>query len=341
MKKIFQLGTGINVSHWLSQSESRGEVRANQISKKDFDKIAAMGFEHVRLPIDEEQMYDEQLNRHEDAFALMKNAIEWTLENNMNIIVDLHITRAHYFLTEHENTLFTDPAAQQHMIDMWKDLQSFLKDYPTDRLAYVLLNEAIAPSHEALNDLEARLIAAIREKEPERFIVVGSNWQQSVVTMPYLEVPENDKYLIISFHYYNPLFITHYGAWWTPMKDYKDKVEYPGVFSPSASFYETLDYKIVNQFKSDEGLWNKDYLLKQIQPCIDKGKELGLQVYCGEFGAYPFYIDKEPRLNWYKDVCTIFREHDIANAHWCYKADFPIVDDNLQPNELPAILLNK
>ncbi|MBP5583923.1 MAG: cellulase family glycosylhydrolase, partial [Bacteroidales bacterium] len=178
-------------------------------------------------------------------------------------------------------------------------------------------------------------------KEPERFIVVGSNWQQSVVTIPYLQVPKNDDHLIISFHYYNQLFITHYGAWWTPMKDYKDKVEYPGVFSPSASFYETLDYKIVNQFKSDEGLWNKDYLLKQIQPCIDKGKELGLQVYCGEFGAYPYYIDKEPRLNWYKDVCAIFREHGIANAHWCYKADFPIVDDNGNPNEIPAILLNK
>ena len=100
------MGTGVNVSHWLSQSERRGEERANQISKKDFDKIAEMGFDHVRLPIDEEQFYDENLNRYEDAFVLLKNAIDWTLENNMNIVIDLHITRAHYFLTESENTLF-------------------------------------------------------------------------------------------------------------------------------------------------------------------------------------------------------------------------------------------
>ncbi len=337
----FKLGTGINVSHWLSQSDKRGEERAKQISKKDFDAIAAMGFEHVRLPIDEEQMYDENLNRHDDAFALMKQAIEWTLENNMNIVIDLHITRAHYFLTENENTLFSDPAAQQHMIDMWKDLQKFLQEYPTDRLAYELLNEAIAPTHEALNDLEARLISAIREKEQDRFIVVGCDWQQSVVTMKYLQVPKNDKNLIISFHYYNPLFITHYGTWWTPMKDYKDKVEYPGVFSPKPEFYENLDPKLENQYRSLTGIWNKDYLFQQIKPCIDKGKELGLQVYCGEFGAYPYYLEKTPRLNWYKDICAIFKENNIANAHWCYKGDFPIVDENRTPNELPNILLNK
>ena len=49
------------------------------------------------------------------------------------------------------------------------------------------------------------------------------------------------------------------------MKDYKDKVEYPGVFAPPAAFYDKLDYKIVNQFKSDEGIWNKEYLLKQLK----------------------------------------------------------------------------
>lgn len=337
----FKLGTGVNVSHWLSQSESRGEERANQISKKDFDKIAEMGFDHVRLPIDEEQFYDENLNRYEDAFVLLKNAIDWTLENNMNIVIDLHITRAHYFLTESENTLFTEPAAQQHMIDMWKDLQSFLKNYPNDRLAYELLNEAIAPTHEALNELEARLIAAIREQEPERFIVVGCNWQQTVAAMPYLKVPENDKHLIISFHYYNPLFITHYGAPWTAMKDFTGKVSYPGDIVADTSFFENLDPKILHQFRSEVGNWDKAYLLQQIQPSIDKGKELGLQVYCGEFGAYPYFIDKEPRLNWYKDICAIFRENNIANAHWCYKGDFPIVDEDLTPNEVAPILLGK
>ena len=337
----FKLGTGVNVSHWLSQSDRRGEERANQITKADFDSIASMGFEHVRLPIDEVQFYDENLNRDEEAFALLKNAIDWTLENNMNIIVDLHITRAHYFLTADANTLFTETSAQDHMVAIWKDLQKFLKSYPTDRLAYELLNEAVAPTHEALNQLEGRLIAAIREEEPNRYIIVGSNWAQSVETMEFLQVPENDKHLVISFHYYNPLFVTHYGAPWTIYKDCKENVTYPGNLLTDTSFFAGKDEKTVQEYRTQSGVWDKEKMFSQIKKAVDRGKELGLQVYCGEFGAYPNFVNKESRLNWYKDMAAIFKENNIANAHWCYKGDFPIVDDNLTPNEIPAILLGK
>ncbi|MCQ2607603.1 MAG: glycoside hydrolase family 5 protein [Bacteroidales bacterium] len=342
-KDGFFLGTGVNVSHWLSQSESRGEARANQITKKDFDSIAAMGFDHVRLPIDEVQMYDENLNRYEDAFVLLKNAIDWTLENNMNIIVDLHIIRSFHFNNENEggNTLFEKPGEQQRLIDIWKDLQKFLKDYPTDRVAYELLNEAIAPTHEALNDLEARLIAAIRETEPDRYIVIGSNWQQSPETIQYLNPPANDKKLIVAFHYYNPLLITHYKAPWTPLKDFEGKVAYPGQLLADTAIFKTLSEEQVTYLKNLDGVWDKQFMYNQIKPAIDKAKEFGLQAYCGEFGVYPPFIDKETRLQWYKDICEIFRENNIANAHWCYKGDFPVVNEDGSRNELPEVLVNK
>ena len=104
----FLLENGVNVSHWLSQSPLRGEERRNLITKKDFDSIAAMGFDHVRIPIDEEQMYDENMNRQEEAFALLNNAIQWSIENNLRVIVDLHIVRSYHFNNENEatNSLF-------------------------------------------------------------------------------------------------------------------------------------------------------------------------------------------------------------------------------------------
>lgn len=75
------LQNGVNISHWLSQSGDRGEVRANKITKADFDSIAAMGFDFIRLAVDEEQLYDEAMNRDSSAFALMHNAINWALDN--------------------------------------------------------------------------------------------------------------------------------------------------------------------------------------------------------------------------------------------------------------------
>ncbi len=40
-----------------------------------------MGIQRVRLPIDEEQMWDEKVNRHEDAFHILFNCIDWGLLN--------------------------------------------------------------------------------------------------------------------------------------------------------------------------------------------------------------------------------------------------------------------
>ena len=338
----FTLGTGVNVSHWLSQSPLRGTGREGLITKKDFDSIAAMGFDHVRLPIDEEQMYDEQMNRNEDAFQLMHNAINWSLENNLNVIVDLHIIRAHHFNNENEseNSLFEKEEEQEKMANIWLDLQKDLMQYPNDRVAYELMNEAVAPTDEDWNQLIAKLIAAIRVKEPERVIVVGSNMWQTVETFHNLKVPKNDKNLILSFHFYYPLVVTHYRAPWTGNYPYTGVVQYPGQAIDTA-LYSTLDPALVEELKKTNGVWDKKRLTETMKPAIDKARELNLPLYCGEFGAYPVYIDKEIRLRWYQDIADIFRENNINNAHWCYKGDFPVVDQNTSPNELPAILLGK
>ena len=338
----FKLGTGVNVSHWLSQSDLRGIEREKLITRKDFDSIAAMGFDHVRLPIDEEQMYDEQMNRHEDAFRLMHNAIKWSLENNLNVIVDLHIIRAHHFNNENENanSLFEKPEEQEKMIDIWLDLQKDLMQYSAGRLAYELMNEAVAPTDEDWNQLIAKLISAIRVKEPERVIVVGSNMWQTVETFHNLKVPANDQNLILSFHFYYPLVVTHYRAPWTGHHPYAGVVQYPGQAIDTA-LYKSLDPALVEELKKSNGVWNKEKLAETMKPAIEKAKEFNLPLYCGEFGAYPVYIDKEIRLRWYQDIAAVFRENNINNAHWCYKGDFPVVHEDASPNELPAILLGR
>jgi len=64
----FEVFRGTNIAHWLSQSKVRGAEREQFFTKADVDSIAAMGFDHVRLPIDEEQMWDKNGDRYDDAF---------------------------------------------------------------------------------------------------------------------------------------------------------------------------------------------------------------------------------------------------------------------------------
>ncbi|HOI27772.1 MAG TPA: cellulase family glycosylhydrolase [Paludibacteraceae bacterium] len=313
------------------------------MTKKDFDSIAAMGFDFVRIPIDEVHFYDENMNRDNEAFQLLKNAINWALEDSLNVIVDLHIVRSHHFNNEnkHANTLFQDSVVQAKFIAVWMDLQKSLKDYLVDRVAYEILNEAVAPHHEDWNKLLAKACKALRVAEPNRYLVIGSNGMQTVHTFDSLRVPENDPRLILSFHYYEPVLVTHYRAPWTPLKDYDGPISYPGFPIADTSIYKknpdlAFYLRYVNQKP-----WNKEQMVKDFEPAIKKAKELNLQLFCGEFGVYPKYIDKEVRFKWYNDMVSAFRENNIANCHWCYKGDFPVVSEDGSANELPAILTRK
>lgn len=336
-------GTGVNVSHWLSQSKLRGEERANLITKKDFDSIAAMGFDHVRIPIDEEHFYDEEGNRLEDGFQLLHNAIKWSLENNLKVIVDLHVIRSHHFNNENSspNTLFTEEASKEQFIQLWKNLQKELKDYPKDKLAYEIMNEPVAPSCNAWNELIDRYIKTIRKTEPDRTLVIGSNMWQVVQTFDSLVVPNDDKNIVLSFHSYDPLLITHHQAPWTAYAYYKGEVNYPGLIIEDTAFYKDLDKEQLLIMRGLNTEWDKEIIEQNLMKAINVADSLGLQLYCGEFGAYPYFIKKEIRLKWYDDITSIFRAHNIGNAHWCYKGDFPIVNEDGSANELPAILTKK
>ena len=73
----FKIHRGTNVSHWLSQSEERGEARRLHIQEDDFARLDSLGFDFVRLPIDEVQFWDEDGNKLPEAWELMTNAINW------------------------------------------------------------------------------------------------------------------------------------------------------------------------------------------------------------------------------------------------------------------------
>lgn len=336
----FVIRTGVNVSHWLSQSNKRGEERSAYITKADFDTIASLGFDHVRIPIDEVQMWDSSGHKEAEAFELLHHGIQWAIENNLRVIVDLHIIRSFYFNAS-SNPLWTNKADQDWLVEMWRQLSDELHQYPDSMVAYEILNEAVAKDPNNWNSLVARVISQIREKEPRRVIVVGSNMWQSPGTFPELQVPPNDPNIILSFHFYTPLALTHHEAWWTPMAAYKGPVNYPGQIVDT-SYYSTLPDSAVKFMRDGaNGYYDKKVLEELIAPAIKVAREKHLRLYCGEFGVYPT-IPENIALRWYSDLCSIFRENKIAYCHWNYKADFPVVNEKRQPNtKLVSILTEK
>ncbi|MHC4426254.1 MAG: glycoside hydrolase family 5 protein [Planctomycetota bacterium] len=152
--------------------------------------IAGLSYDHIRLPVDEEQLWDEGGNKEEEAFRLLNNAIKWSREHNLRVVVDLHILRSHHFNAE-EKPLWTDPKAQEKFFQLWSDLSSELREYPVNRVAYELMNEPVADDPEDWNRLVGKAVKVIRKTEPDRKIVIGSNKWQSANTFDQLRIPEH------------------------------------------------------------------------------------------------------------------------------------------------------
>ena len=335
--KMFDIRTGVNVSHWLSQSQKRGEERKNYIVKADFDTIKAMGFDHVRIPVDEIQLWNDDGGQEPEAFELLHNAIGWAFDTDLKVIVDLHIIRSHYFNAEIK-PLWTDPAEQEKLVNLWKQLSAELIQYPVNKLAYEILNEAVADDPEDWNKLAAKVIADIRIREPQRVIVLGSNRWQHAKTFPDLKVPANDKNILLSFHFYRPMGLTHHQTPWTKLKEYSGPVNYPGWIIDTTA-YEGLSDELVKYLRDGaNGNFDQAALEKLMMPAIVVAKEFNLPLYCGEYGIYP-KIPEEVALRWYKDVTQLFNKHNISYTHWGYKGDFPVVGENSTPNEKLASVL--
>ncbi|MBQ0057105.1 MAG: cellulase family glycosylhydrolase [Bacteroidales bacterium] len=326
----FVIKRGTNLSHWLSQSRVRGEERRNHIQEDDFARLAELGFDHVRIPIDEEQFWDEDGNKLSEAWELLLNGLDLARKYNIRAIVDLHVIRAHNFNAVNEgevNTLFTSEEAQQGLINLWYQLSDVLKDYSTDWVAYEFMNEPVADEHEQWNQLVAKVHKALREREPNRTLVIGSNRWQGHETMKYLRVPEGDKNIILSFHYYNPMLLTHYGAPWTPVGRYQGNVNYPGVLVSAEDFAAVPDdlKPEIEQYTTTE--WTRDLIYSQMKDAIEVAAKYDLQLFCGEWGVYE-PVDRELAYAWTKDVLSVFDEFNVAWTTWCYDADFGFWDQN-------------
>ena len=176
----FEIHRGTNIAHWLSQSERRGEERAAFFTQKDIAFIDSVGFDHIRLPVDEEQLWDETGKRHEDAFALLTSCLTWCRDAGLRVVLDLHILRSHQF-NEKEKRMWTDPKEQDKFIQLWHDLSGVTRQWPTDMLAYEFMNEPVADNAEEWNRLLSRVKDSIRSWEPDFIYLQCTNFLSDFV----------------------------------------------------------------------------------------------------------------------------------------------------------------
>lgn len=316
-KSGFEISKGVNITYLFYMPKFDGDDRRQYFNEDDVRLIADLGFDHIRLAVEEIEFWNSKGEIMKSSSELLHDIIRWCQKHDLRVIFDLHSTRNHVH-TNRENDLFTDPDGVDYFIRLWMDLSDELSHYPNELLAYELLNEPASSEPLMWNQVAAKTIKAIREREPERTIIVDpchvTNDRYTKVMYSSLDLPRNDGNVWMTLHFYDPFLLTGYGFESTTYGRRDIPIQYPGRLVPDEYISELPPvWQSTGRSEYDRAELKKFF----IEP-MNKAKELGVPIFLGEFGSLNT-LPKKARENWYRDVIDICNEYRIAHTHFDYK----------------------
>ena len=257
--------------------------------ESDVRTIADAGFTAIRLVLSpfKEMQYEQGQWRFNAAWLTdVERIIERALEHELAIILDHH---------EYFSMGETPEKLHDQYMESWRLLGQHFAHLPNDTVFFELLNEPNTHLTPKLwNTYLAEAIAVVRKTNPERTLIIGpGNWN-NIKFLKQLKIPNSERNVIVTFHYYEPFKFTHQGASWTPnMKDVKD-VRWSGT---------------PEQIKE---------VLSDLQSAANWGKKEQRPLLLGEFGAIK-HAALEDRVRYYHVVHTVAEKYGISWAAWGFR----------------------
>lgn len=126
----------------------------------------------------------------------------------------------------------------------------------------------------------------------ERRAAYFVNMWQSFETASQLAIPEGDPNIILSFHYYQPMLLTHYQASWMDLKDYRGPVHYPGEVVTSSEMADRPDTDRTLSSSWTDQVYDKERFAREFGMAAQVAKDHGIPVYCGEYGCLSVEPDR-------------------------------------------------
>jgi aryl-phospho-beta-D-glucosidase BglC (GH1 family) len=294
-----KLGKGINMGNMF---EAPSETEWGNPFRNDyFQRIAELGFDHVRIPIRWDTPARTQMvspyTIQPTFFARIKEVVDMAIDQGLMVIINMH----------HHDALFANPTAnKERFLAQWIQIAEYFKDYP-EILLFEVMNEPHNQLTPALwNQYFEEALTEIRKTNPTRAILMGTAEFGGVSGIFHLNPPDDDN-IIVTVHYYNPFTFTHQGAEW--------------VGGDSQNWLGTKWHDL--QFE-------RDAIAQEISALVSFSKERNIPIHMGEFGAYST-ADIDSRVRWTTFVARHFESLEFSWAYWEWSAGFGIF--NPQTNQ--------
>jgi endoglucanase len=280
---------GVNVLGYDPFWKEGGEPR---FKAKHFNEIRRAGFDFVRVNLFAFGHMDAQ-NRIDPKWL---KKLDWVVSEagkaGLSVILD-----------EHDFDACSNDVAmcRDKLQAAWRQLAPRYRRAPAS-VAFELLNEPHGKLDAgAWNALIPDILAIVRASNPRRTVIVGPTSWNAYRELPNLRLPETDRNILVTFHYYDPFRFTHQGASWTELKALR------GV------------------------AWGSEADVAQLRADFAKVAEWARAnrrpILLGEFGAY----DKsgtpaEMRVAYTAAVAREAERQGFAWAYWQFDGDFIVWD---------------
>lgn len=287
-----RLGRGMNLGNAL-EAPTEGAWGIT-IQPEYFKLIRKAGFDSVRIPI--------RWSAHAGAeppyavsdafFRRVDEILDSALAHDLAVVINIH----------HYEELMKDPAAHlPRFLALWRQISERYRNHPAS-LSFELLNEPADTLNPALwNEYLRYGLAAVRESNPNRVLIIGTAEWGGLRALDQLELPESDRNLIVTFHYYEPFSFTHQGAEWVGNSDRWMGTTWEGTPPEKQAVRDDLD--------------------RAMQWAAFHERPL----YMGEFGAYR-KAEMDARVRWTAFVAREAEARGISWAYWEFCSGFGVFD---------------
>ena len=292
-----RLGQGVNLGNTLEAPNFEGEW-GFRLQPWHFETIADGGFDSVRVPI-RWSAYAAESAPYTVRSSFFER-IDWVLDqahrNDLAVIIDMH----------HYDEIFDAPAAHRdRFLGIWEQIAERYQDQP-DTVYFEPLNEPHNElDDETWNALVVDTLDVIRETNPDRMVILGGTGWNNLYELSDLELPEEDRNIIGTFHYYSPFQFTHQGASWVSGSDPWLGTTWEG--SNSQKDQVRIDFSRASRWSR---ITERPVLM-------------------GEFGAYE-RADEDSRGMWTEFIAQEAERQNFAWSYWEFGAGFGVYDRGQQ-----------